>query len=47
MNEPMEEEPFAEDTVTGTAPREEERGLISRKRFLPGQAPLSTAMRQR
>lgn len=25
MNEPMEEEPFAEDTVTGTAPREEER----------------------
>ena len=26
MNEPMEEEPFAEDTVTGTAPREEERG---------------------
>ena len=25
MNEPMEEEPFVEDTVTGTAPREEER----------------------
>ena len=25
MNEPMEEEPFGEDTVTGTAPREEER----------------------
>jgi len=25
MNEPMEEEPFAEDTVTGTDPREEER----------------------
>ena len=25
MNEPMEEEPFVEDTVTGTAPREEEK----------------------
>ena len=25
MNEPMEEEPFAEDAVTGMAPREEER----------------------
>ena len=25
MNEPMAEEPFVEDTVTGTAPREEER----------------------
>ena len=46
MNEPMEEEPFVEDTVTGTA--QERRGfLISRKRFLPGQAPLSMAMRQR
>ena len=47
MNEPMEEEPLQRIRLPVWLRKRRRRFLISAKRSLPGQAPLSTAMRQR